>query len=77
MNARTTKREAMGKSPKYTYEVTDAYNCFGAGHNYCLTLYRDGKEYNEWMYDSILGIGSVLLRAKIRRIKSIYGAVRA
>ena len=61
---------------KYTYEVTDAYNCFGAGHNYCLTLYRNGTEVNEWYYDSILGIGGLLLRRKIKSIKSIYGAVR-
>ena len=48
-----------------------------AGHHYCLTLYRNGGEVNYWMYDSILGIGGVLLRRKIRSIERIYGARRA
>lgn len=61
----------------YTYEVADSYNCFGAGHNYCLTLFRNGRKVDRWYFDSILGIGGALLKRKIRNLERIYGARRA
>lgn len=61
---------------KYTYDVKDVYNCFGAGHNYRLTLYKGLNVVNYWDYDSILGIGSILVQRKIRKLEKIYGARR-
>lgn len=60
----------------YTYEVKDVYNVFGAGHNYRLCLYKNGERVRYWDYDSILGIGGVFLKRKIKNIKKIYGAKR-
>lgn len=60
----------------YTYTVEDIYNIFGAGHNYRLILFKNGDCVNYWDYDSSFGIGGVLLRAKIKRLRSIYGATR-
>lgn len=60
----------------WEWERDYGHNIIGGGHFEYVTLYRDGKKYDQWVYDGTLLYKLSIRRAKkkVRELVEMYGA---